>query len=126
MRSYLIDTKSGTHREVDHPDDLRAFYETLDCETIDIVTRTLGGVKYDIVCDDEALLTENPIPSAINAKRDEVMLYGSILFFHNDGEGNLAPITEDDVRNIRRHVHRFQLVDDAENGTASIVVGLEY
>ena len=99
-KSYLIDVDEKKAKAVDIDTSLESLYETLKVGTIDIVSRKVGGRWFDIVCDDEGLLKDNPKPSAVSPE-GKVMLVGNLLFFHNDGEGNLTELTEDDIDHLQ-------------------------
>lgn len=77
-------------------------YNNLDCSCFDIATRKIGDNYYDIYCDDEGLLKENPIISAINHK-GEVMLVGNLLFAQHDEEGDTVGLKETEVAEILKN-----------------------
>lgn len=79
--------------------ELQSYYDLLNVDTIDIVSRKIGGVYYDIICDDEALLKSDPIPTMINSKC-ELMLFGNLFIAKHDGEGNEVSLTRADVKRI--------------------------
>lgn len=91
----------------DHPrlieieDDLQTYYRILNCDCIDIVHRNIGGKFFDIVCDDEALLKENPQFRAISKCRRDG-LFGNLFICNHDGE-NLSSLSEDDIRLIENN-----------------------
>ncbi len=125
MRSYLIDTINGTHGYVDCPDSLQAFYDTIGCDCIDIALRAVDGREFDIVCDDEALCQDDPIPSACDGS-GKVMLYGSLLLFHHDDDGNLTEISEDDVDHIMANVRKAFMRDGNKSKEISVLCNVEY
>lgn len=65
---------------------------------IDIVQRKIGDKVFDIVCDDEGLLLDNPIVSAI-AKDCRVMLVGN-LFICNHYKEHLTSLSNEDEQYI--------------------------
>lgn len=95
MKVGIFDAKTKEFRAEDISDDLETFYKIIDCDAIDIVTRYVNGVQFDIICDDEGLLKEKPIVTAVNISF-QPMLVGTLIFAHNDGNGNLTDITDDD------------------------------
>lgn len=103
VRGILIDVSRNKveEREVEECslDDL---YGILNCSTIDIVVRTIGGKPFDIVCDDEGLLKENPIVTAISEKGDH-MLVGN-LFICNHNKDRLASLNDDDIFHIMNNM----------------------
>ena len=88
-----------THETVTVDDTLEGYYKLLDVETIDIVTRKIGGVYYDIVCDDDALLKPVKVASMID-EYGWTMLVGNLFIVRSDGEGGLVSLTDDDVIRI--------------------------
>ena len=89
-------------------DDLDVFYSLIDCDTIDIVTRRIGGQEYDIICDDEALLREFPTITFLSLQGSEMSIYGGIIIagVHDPDREDLASLTEEDCENIRNHIMR--------------------
>ena len=85
---------------------LQDYYRLIGCDTIDIVTRKIGGMWFDIVCDDEGLFKEPQKISAIN-DMGEPMLVGNLLFFNHDGEGNLLPLSDLDCNHIRKYIQKM-------------------
>jgi len=123
VKSFLIAVNNGysqgNAREVEVEDDLQAFYNLLGCEWIDIVSRKIDGRWFEIVCDDEGLLKDSPKVSAVD-RMNRPMLVGNLLFFHEDGEGNLVGISDDDVVFLTRN-YAF----DGEDGHP-VITGCEY
>lgn len=102
LRCYLVDVENG-YAGLDHVEDsLPSFYEKLNCTTIDIVSRTIGGKPYDIICDDEGLLKENPTVSAMDAERKPMLVGNLLICGPADEEGNLTSLTRDDLDHIRK------------------------
>ena len=92
--------KDGTIKEIDLEDKLEAYYETLGCELIDIVSRKIGGVMYDIVCDDEGLYNEDSPVSMLNEEMQTPMLVGSLFICRSD-KSELKSLSDDDVHRIK-------------------------
>lgn len=106
MKGFVIDTEKGISGEVDFEDKLDNLYGLLNCDCIDIAVRYVDGKEFDVICDDEGLLKDNPIPSAVD-KNLNVMFCGSILFAHHDDEGNFTGLSEDDVKLLNSKVKHF-------------------
>lgn len=113
MRSLLLNTNTNKLRAVKTKGDLDDLYRLIECNTIDIVTRQIGNKVFDIVIDDEGLLVENAKISAVD-DFGEPMLFGNLLFFNNDGNGNLTELTEDDIKCIRKHTRTITDSDNEE------------
>jgi len=120
-------------KEMDIKDELRTYYELTNCDTIDILTRKIGGKPYCIVVDDTALLKENPVPSMIDEdfmsekadgkylehQRPET-IYGSVVITGPvDEEGNLTALSQDDIKSIKANIIYAFFSEAAKNGVPS-------
>lgn len=100
LLGVLFDTETSRAKAVRLDDNLESFYKALHCTTIDIVERTVVGRRFNIVCDDEALLQSDCRVSAITP-RLEATLFGSLFVVGPcDEEGNLTSLTRADVKHI--------------------------
>ena len=108
MKAFFVDTKYN--REVEINLDLDEYYALINCHTIDIGARKIGGKYFDIICDDNALLTENFKVSAIN-KNGEVMLAGNLIIVGvADENGYETPLSDDDVALIKRNINSLGML----------------
>lgn len=103
MKTLLLDVFSEKVEVIDVEDDLQAFYDRLDCTCIDIVQRKIGRKWFDVMCDDEGLFRDPQKISAID-NYGRPMLVGSLMFFHNDGEGNLVGLSDEDIKYIKDRI----------------------
>lgn len=99
LKGVLICPDKNTAEEASIPNNQDGYYEALNCDTIDIVERSIGGQYFDIICDDEALLKDDPIPAALD-KLHEPMLFGRLFVCHHDDEGELTSLSDDEVKHI--------------------------
>jgi hypothetical protein len=106
MKTLLLNVKENKVEVLDVEGTLEEYYERLDCRCIDIQLRSIAGRNYDIVCDDEGLLVDNPRISAIN-NYGETMLVGNLMFFHNDGMGNLTGLKDEDIRHLLNNIQHM-------------------
>lgn len=92
-------------------DKLEVFYDLIHCRTIDIVERRFGGVMFDVICDDEALLREEVgLPTSLwfgrkeKGEREGILegLYGTLLLCHHDNKGELLSATPNDLLAIQK------------------------
>ena len=105
ITGLLIDVKTdpGMVRQVTLDEDvLETFYDVLQCHVIDIVKRSIGGIKYNIVCDDEELFDKNPIVSGV-ANNSETLV-GNLFICNDDGEGHLTSLTDKDFEHVGKHL----------------------
>ena len=79
--------------------DLDSYYKILNCRCIDIVRRGIGGKRFYIICDDEALLTSSPRVSAVGID-GEMMLAGNLFVVQTDGGDDLQSLTEAEIRHV--------------------------
>lgn len=91
ITGVLVDVNTGTIKETTIEASLDNYYSVLDCRCIDITTRFLGPYQFDIICDDEGLLTANPRVSAVDPYGDPALV-GNLFFCHHDEEGRLTSL----------------------------------
>ena len=88
------------------PANLESYYKTLDCELIDIVNRQIGydkDFRFNIICDDEALLKAPTIASALNHNFD-YCLYGNLFVVGVDKDtGDARSLTRGEMAHLRTH-----------------------
>ncbi len=72
---YLNVNANKAPEKLNIKDDLQNYYNLIECNSIDIVRRKIGKRRFNIVCDDEGMLTEEPKISAIS-NLGEVRLVG--------------------------------------------------
>lgn len=100
MKVAVFDVNTMSLVEKDIEDELDVYYEIIDCQTIDIVTRKVNGRWFDIICDDEGLLKDEIVVSAID-RNLQTMLVGTLIFTHHDGAGYTTGISDDDVKCLK-------------------------
>lgn len=97
MRALLIKGLDVTEVEANGLED---YYRLMEVDIIDIVTREIGGKFYDIICDDEGLLKEKPIPTMFDSEK-QPMIFGNIIIAGlADDEGNMTDLTDEDIVRI--------------------------
>ena len=105
-RLLLIDVINDDVREVNiGENDLDTFHELLHCRCFDIPSRKIGGIYFDIFCDDEGLLQDPQPPiSAYNAKENEPMLVGNLIIANHDSYGNTTDLSDEDIEHIKKNL----------------------
>lgn len=99
IKGVLLDVENDKAEIVEFVPELKTYYRLLHCELIDIVERKIGvsnGRYFDIVCDDEALLKNEPKISAID-DMGSAMLCGSLLVVGLAKNGEEQSLTESDA-----------------------------
>lgn len=114
LKGVLICPDKNTAEEASIENSLEGYYKALDCDTIDIVEREINGTYYDIICDDEALLKGDPLPSALDKLR-EPMLFGRLFVCHHDDEGELTSLSDEEVKSVLRRCEKGAYLDVRNN-----------
>lgn len=111
MKTLFFDVKNCKFEiiETEKPD-RQMFYDKIDCDLIDIAVRKIDGKEFNIVLDEEGVLKEYPIVSAIDGKYDP-MLVGNLMFFSGKTtpDGELIGLTEEEIDHILRSVRVMSL-----------------
>ena len=104
MKMLLLDVKNRDVKMVE-ANDLEDYYRLIGCRTIDIVSRTIGDVKVEIVLDDEGAIIDKPKVSAIDIDGTP-MLFGNLLVASGrvTDDGELTELTKAEVDEIMDNV----------------------
>lgn len=111
LTGILIDVKNQTAQVTTIPDTLDGYYEALDCDCIDIVSRKVGERYFEIIADDEGLLKDDIKVSGINSKGC-VMLVGNIFVCKENGHGDLKSLTDEECQYVMKHVGMISMTDE--------------
>lgn len=102
IKGYLLDPILRLYKPLEVEDSIYTYYELLHCSLIDITGIQIAGKRYQVICDDEGLLRENPLPTIY--RPDGTLVGACFVTGLADCEGNLTSLTDDDVANIARHL----------------------
>ena len=104
MKMLMIDVVKKDVRLVE-ANTLDDYYRLIGCGTIDIISRSIGDVRVEIVLDDEGALVENPKVSAISVDGTP-MLFGNLLIASGrvTDDGELTELTKDEIDEIMQNV----------------------
>lgn len=107
-KMLLLDVQKQEVREVE-ANGLDDYYKLLNCDTIDIVTREVVSFnkihkEYDIICDDNGLLKDNIIISAVDVKDMSVQLVGNLLVCNFDSNGNEKSLSGYDIELLKNSI----------------------
>ena len=82
---------------------LKAMWNIIDCHCVTCTQIDIDGKNYDIWSDDEALLTDKPIPTLyIN---DELVLFGNLIFATSDDEGATRGLSDEDMDRVLKFIN---------------------
>ena len=101
-RVVLFDVESGK-MDVVMCKSLDDYYKYLKCDCFDIAVRHVKGREFDIYVDDEGLLKEHPLVSAVDSEKHPALV-GNLIFAHHDSHGNTTSVTDDDIEFLKCRV----------------------
>lgn len=99
VRGVLLDTVNNTIREHTMNGTLEDIYDALNCRCFDIAERKIAGEYFSVYCDDEGLLNQAPIVSAMS-KTEGPMLVGSLFICRHDEEGDTVSLTDSEIKRV--------------------------
>ena len=102
-RGYMIFT-NGTHGETEMVDDYRNIQSNLEVDVFTIVNIKIGGRNYTLYCDDEGLLKDEVIFTAICTNAREYYIAGNILIFKHHGSYNKS-LDDKDIEIIKANMN---------------------
>lgn len=109
ITGYLVDVEHRTAGPVTIEKSLESYYKILNCDCIDIARRVIGSKKrkYEIICDDKALLKDSIKISAFTASVD-AMLCGNLFVVKFDGIDDVISLDNDDIEYLKRYTNWFE------------------
>lgn len=107
MKSFILDAKKQETRLAEIEAELEVYYDIIGTDIVEIPTRYIGGKAFDIICDEEALLKEEKIPSAINPS-GTMPLFGTLIFAHHNDEGEMIGLDEEDIKILMKHLRSME------------------
>ena len=104
MKMLLLDVYNNEVKMVE-ANGLDDYYKYLNCRCVDIISRKIGDVAVEIVCDDEGLLIDEPIVSAVDIIGLPV-LCGNLLVASGrvTEDGEVTELTDEEIENIMFNV----------------------
>ena len=94
--------KDNRIEPVEVKDELQEYYDLIECDCIEIVARRIGDTYFDIICDEEGLLKDNPRVSAVDTDGCP-MFVGNLIFSHISDEGETESVTDEEIELIREN-----------------------
>ena len=104
MKMLLLDVKNREVKIVE-ANGLDDYYRLIGCRTIDIISRSIGDVRVEIVLDDEGAIIDKPKVSAIDIDGTP-MLFGNLLVASGrvTEEGELTELTKADIKELMNNI----------------------
>lgn len=113
--------KDGTARFMRMRDELNAYYMLLGCDLIEMPCRTIGGLAYNIICDEGGKLKDDKIPTVFGVD-GKPMIYGSVFLCLVDDEGECQSLTHAHCVNIMDHLY----AGISPEGVRMVITGVDY
>lgn len=123
ITGIFVDTKNKKTSVLTVDDELETYYKLLNCSLIEIVPRKIGNSIVNIICDEEGLLINDPLMSAVDGAGNG-MLAGSLFITGlADDEGELTSLAEEDQQQVlekcmvlptRKHPEGLMMVTECE------------
>lgn len=109
IKAYYIDPKSGVAEAREITPELDTYYDLIGCSCIDIVNRGFENCKrrFDIVCDDEGLFSDDIWISAIDERMRPMLVGALVVVGQADCEGCETSLTDEDIRVLERFTFRL-------------------
>lgn len=100
-KSYIGNKANGSEVVKEIENSASAFAAEIGCLYIDVVKRTIGGKRYNIICDDDALGDENATIALLDRQNQNNNIFGTIIIAgEEDRYGELTDLSDDDIGNI--------------------------
>lgn len=102
ITGYFVDPENSIAGPRTIEKSLEGYYALLRCDTIDIVSRQIGGERFDIICDDEGLL-KDPVFISARGNGDCIMLVGPIFVVKFDGKDDVTSLSAEELDFVDLH-----------------------
>lgn len=87
LRSLILKVSDGTFAVKYVDNTLDAIHRVLGYDYFTVSHVTVEGKRYVVLCDDDGLLKEEPIPSVISS-RGAIRLVGNLMFLSENEDGS--------------------------------------
>ena len=81
---------------LDPENEMESLREVLDCEVVTCTQIQVEGKKFDVYSDDEALLSEKPIPNLYIS--DDLILFGNLIFAKSGDNGEMIGLNHYEIQ----------------------------
>lgn len=104
MKYLLLDVENREVKTVE-ANGIDDYHKIIGCRTIDIISRSIGDVRVEIVFDDEGALVKNPKVSGISIDGTP-MLCGNLLVASGrvTDDGELTELTKAEVKELMNNI----------------------
>lgn len=107
IKGVLIDVGTNKAEARTLSGELSGYYRALCCDTITVAYRKIGGKPFLIICDDDGLLKDYNLPSAVDSD-NRVQLVGNLFVVQdNPKNGEFCSLTDEECQYVLNHVARL-------------------
>ena len=103
MRTILIDVKNKRFAKLNVKDDAAEWARLCNCKYVKQIHRNIGHKPFTIVYDEDGLLKQEQIPSALDIN-NEVALVGNLLIFDYSAGVNIEELSKDNARYVINNI----------------------
>jgi len=96
LYNQLTNSISPHTKYLDPENELASLREILNCEIVTCTQIQVEGKKFDVYSDDEALLSENPIPNLYIS--DDLILFGNLIFAKSGDNGEMIGLNHYEIQ----------------------------
>ena len=107
ITGILIDVENEKVKCIEIENTLEAYYEVLNCDTIDIVSRKIGRKRFEIVCDDEGAFKETQKISAIDNLGRPQLVGNLFIVSGHTCNGNLIGLTKSEEAYVMARIQKM-------------------
>ena len=101
MRAVYLDVSNNAKPVIiDLKDDLNEFYKLIKCDCIDIVSRKVGNKYFDFICDDNGLLVNRPVVSAIDILNNPALVGNLLIVGDSTAYGEMTELSAEEAKMI--------------------------
>ncbi len=122
MKMYFIDTLNNKAEVVDCDGKLQSLYNLICCEYIEIVERSINGVRCNIICDEEGKLRGVPKVSGVMMDGSDYFVGNLLICGLSNSKGDLTGLNVNDIKKIEYNI--LDLKCGLE--TRKVVAGIKY
>jgi hypothetical protein len=117
IKGVFVDVNARTVEPITlHYNSYKDLYPLLNCETFDVTSRKFGNRVYDVYCDDEGLLGDDWIPSALSEEQPENdFLVGNLFVCSHTKNGDIASLTDEQIEEVLKTRRYIKIFDDSGN-----------
>lgn len=82
---YIINAKDMVYTKTIIDDNLETFYDIINTDSVEIISRKINGKMTQIICDEEGKLKQHQYISAISEEHNETLV-GNLIIKSTDHE----------------------------------------